>query len=321
MENYYILSDGKLTKHENTIYFENKNGKNYIPIEKVDNIYCYGQVSVTSQVLHLLSKKKILLHFFNYYGYYDGTYYPKTKLLAGDVIIKQAEHYIDTEKRLTLAKKFVEGSAENMKKVLAYYKIKHNINKIEKEINTQHTIPDLLNTEARIRIEYYSYFDKITKQQSFKFEKRTKQPPKNMLNALISFGNSLLYSTTLNELYNTQLNPTIAYLHEPSQRRYSLTLDIAEIFKPIIVDRLIFKLINKEMLTKKHFQKNINYCILTKTGKNKFLQEYDNKIKTTLKHQKLNRNVSYKHLIRLEAYKLEKHILNIQEYKPYKIRW
>ena len=70
MENYYILSDGSLTRHENTIYFENKNGKNYIPIEKVDNIYCYGQVSLTSQVLHLLAKKRILIHFFNYYGYY-----------------------------------------------------------------------------------------------------------------------------------------------------------------------------------------------------------------------------------------------------------
>lgn len=98
MENYYILSDGSLTRHENTIYFENKNGKNYIPIEKVDNIYCYGQVSLTSQVLHLLAKKRILIHFFNYYGYYEGTFYPKTKLLAGNVIIKQAEHYIDTKK-------------------------------------------------------------------------------------------------------------------------------------------------------------------------------------------------------------------------------
>lgn len=321
MENYYILSDGSLTRHENTIYFENKNGKNYIPIEKVDNIYCYGQVSLTSQVLHLLAKKRILIHFFNYYGYYEGTFHPKTKLLAGNVIIKQAEHYIDTKKRLILAKKFVKGSADNMKKVLSYYKLKNKITQIEQEIENQKTIPDLLNTEARIRIEYYSYFDKITKQQSFHFEKRTKQPPKNMINALISFGNSLLYSTTLNELYNTQLNPTISYLHEPLQRRYSLTLDLTEIFKPIIVDRLIFKLINKEMITKKHFKKDVNYCILTKSGKNKFLQEYDKKLKTTLKHRQLNRNVSYKHLIRLEAYKLEKHILDIKEYTPYKIRW
>ena len=241
--------------------------------------------------------------------------------MAGNVIIKQAEHYIDTKKRLILAKKFVKGSADNMKKVLSYYKLKNKITQIEQEIENQKTIPDLLNTEARIRIEYYSYFDKITKQQSFHFKKRTKQPPKNMINALISFGNSLLYSTTLNELYNTQLNPTISYLHEPLQRRYSLTLDLTEIFKPIIVDRLIFKLINKEMITKKHFKKDVNYCILTKSGKNKFLQEYDKKLKTTLKHRQLNRNVSYKHLIRLEAYKLEKHILDIKEYTPYKIRW
>jgi CRISP-associated protein Cas1 len=58
---------------------------------------------------------------------------------------------------------------------------------------------------------------------------------------LISFGNSLLYATTLSEIYRTQLNPTVSFLHEPSARRYSLSLDLSEIFKPIIVDRTIFK--------------------------------------------------------------------------------
>ena len=98
--------------------------------------------------------------------------------MSRKVINKQAEDYFDTKIRIILAKKFVKGSADNMKKVLSYYKLKNKITQIEQEIENQKTIPDLLNTEARIRIEYYSYFDKITKQQSFHFEKRTKQPPK-----------------------------------------------------------------------------------------------------------------------------------------------
>lgn len=321
MEEFYILSDGKLTRHENTIYFENERGKTYIPIEKIYDIYAYGQVSVTSQVLNLLSKYKIPIHFFDYYGHYNGTYQPKQKLLAGDVIIKQAEHHIDNKKRNNLATSIVNGTTENLKKVLKYYKIDNNLATIQEELKQTKNITEIMNVEARLRIEYYSHFDKIVNNDDFKFEKRTKQPPKNRINALISFGNSLLYTTTLNELYNTHLNPTIAYLHEPSQRRYSLTLDLSEIFKPIIIDRLIISMINKGIITRKHFDKNINHCILTETGRKKFLEQYDKKMNTTIKHKELKRNVSYKRLIRLEAYKLEKHVLNIKKYEPFKIWW
>ena len=215
----------------------------------------------------------------------------------------------------------MQGASENMKKVMNYYKIENCINEIQKELKTTKNITEIMNVEARIRIEYYNHFDEILNNNDFKFEKRTKQPPKNRINALISFGNSLLYTTTLNELYNTHLNPTIAYLHEPSQRRYSLTLDLSEIFKPIIIDRLIFSIINKGILTKKHFNKNVNSCILTETGRKRFLEHYDKKINTTIKHKELNRKVSYKRLIRLDAYKLEKHILNIKKYQPFKIWW
>lgn len=321
MEEFYILTDGKLTRHENTIYFENEKGKTYIPIEKIYDIYAYGQVSVTSQVLNILSKYKVPIHFFDYYGHYNGTYQPKQKLLAGDIIIKQAEHYINNTKRKILATTFVNGASENMKQVLKYYKIDNNITELQKELKITKNITEIMNVEARIRIEYYNHFDEIVKDNDFKFEKRTKQPPKNRINALISFGNSLLYTTALNELYNTHLNPTISYLHEPSQRRYSLTLDLTEIFKPIIIDRLIFTVINKGIITKKHFDKNINSCILTETGKRKFLEQYDKKINSTIKHKELGRKVSYKRLIRLDAYKLEKHVLNIKPYEPFKIWW
>lgn len=321
MEQYYILTSGKLTRNENTIYFENKNGKKYLPLEKIYDIYCYGQVSVTSQVLNILSKHRIPIHFFDYYGHYNGTFFPKDKLLAGDVIVKQSEYYLNNNKRLKLAKTFVKGAAENIQTVLKYYKIDNNIINILKELENTKNITEIMNVEARIRIEYYKQFDKILKSDSFKFETRTKQPPKNKVNALISFGNSLLYSTTLNEIYNTHLNPTISYLHEPLQRRYSLTLDLSEIFKPIIIDRLIFSLVNKEIITDKDFDKDINYCMLNEKGKGKFLQQYDKKIKTTIKHEKLDKKVSYRHLIRLDAYKIEKHVLDIQKYEPYKMRW
>ncbi|MEE9962083.1 type I-B CRISPR-associated endonuclease Cas1b [Methanobrevibacter smithii] len=319
-KNYYILSEGILKRKENTIYFVNEKGKKPIPINKVYSIYAYGQITFSSQVMSLLSKNGVPIHFFNYYGFYSGSYYPRETLLSGDLLVKQADYYLNIQKRLELAKLFVEGAANNILKVLAYYKIENNIKETLSELNSTNKITEIMNIEGRIRSEYYSKFDEILP-DDFKMEGRSRQPPKNMINSLISFGNSMMYSTVLTELYNTQLNPTISYLHEPSERRFSLSLDLSEIFKPIFVDRLIFYMVNKRMLSKKDFNEDLNCCLLNDKGRNKFIKEYNKRLEKTIKHKKLKKNVSYQRLIRLEAYKLKKHILGIEKYDSFVSWW
>lgn len=319
-KNYYILSEGILKRKENTLYFVNKKGKKPIPINKIYSIYAYGQITFSSQVMNLLSKNGIPIHFFNYYGFYSGSYYPRETLLSGDLLVKQAEHYLNSVKRLELAKLFVEGASNNILKVLAYYKIESNIKEIVLELKSAKQITEIMNIEGRIRSEYYSKFDEILP-DDFKMEGRSRQPPKNMINSLISFGNSMMYSTVLTELYNTQLNPTISYLHEPLERRFSLSLDLSEIFKPIFVDRLIFYLVNKKMITKKDFNEDLNCCLLNDSGRNNFIKEYNKRLEKTIKHKDLNRKVSYQRLIRLEAYKLKKHLLDVKKYIPFVIWW
>lgn len=319
-KNYYILSEGILKRKENTLYFVNNKGKKPIPINKIYSIYAYGQITFSSQVMSLLAKKGIPIHFFNYYGFYNGSYYPRETLLSGGLLVRQAEYYLNQSKRLELAKLFVEGAANNILKVLSYYKIENDVNEILKELTKTNKITEIMNVEGRIRSEYYSKFDEILPEE-FKMEGRSRQPPKNMINSLISFGNSMMYSTVLTEIYNTQLNPTISYLHEPFERRFSLSLDLSEIFKPIFVDRLIFYLVNKRMITKKDFNQDLNCCLLNDSGRNKFIKEYNKRLEKTIKHKDLNKKVSYQRLIRLEAYKLKKHILGIKKYNPFVIWW
>lgn len=319
-KNYYLLSEGILKRKENTIYFVNEKGSKPLPINKIYSLYAYGQITISSQVINLFAKEGIPIHFFNFYGYYNGSFYPREKLLSGDLVIKQAEHYIEFSKRLKLSKLFVEGAAKNILKVLSYYKIENNIKQTLTELNNAKSIAEVMNVEGRIRAEYYNYFDDILPDE-FKMEGRSRQPPKNMINSLISFGNSMMYSTVLTELYNTQLNPTISYLHEPSERRFSLALDLSEIFKPFIVDRVIFYLVNKKMITKKDFNQDLNCCLLNDKGRATFIKEYNKRLETTIKHKDLGRKVSYQRLIRLEAYKLKKHMLGMETYDPFVIWW
>ena len=124
--------------------------------------------------------------------------------------------------------------------------------------------------EGNIRNEYYHCFNKIIKNPEFEFSIRSRRPPRDNINALISFGNSLLYTTILGEIYQTQLDPRIGYLHSTNERRFTLNLDIAEIFKPIIVDRTIFSLLNKEVLTTSDFETNFNGILLSENGRKKF---------------------------------------------------
>ena len=142
-----------------------------------------------------------------------------------------------------------------------------------------------------------------------------------MINSLISYVNSLIYTKVLTEIYQTQLNPTISYLHEPGERRFSLSLDIAEIFKPLIGDRLIFSLLNKNQITEKSFTKDLNYLHLEKSASQVIASELEKRMSTTIKHKDLGREVSYRYLMRLEVYKLIKHILGEKEYVPFEIWW
>ncbi|MEM4361129.1 MAG: type I-B CRISPR-associated endonuclease Cas1b [Candidatus Anstonellaceae archaeon] len=321
-KNFHIVSSGILERDENTIYFINKDGKKILPIDKIYQLYVHGPLTITSGAIHYFSQKGIPIHFFNYYGFYDGSFYPREKLISGDLLVRQVEHYLESSKRMFLAQKFVYGSIHNMRKTIIEYEKEKNeiLFGLANEVENTKDINELMNLEARSKIEYYECFDKILCGE-MKYEKRTRQPPENEINAMISFGNSLLYSTVLGEIYNTQLNPTISYLHEPGERRFSLCLDLSEIFKPLIVDRLIFYLVNKKIIQKEDFKRELNGILFTENGKKKFISYYEEKLQTTIKHRTLKRKVSYQRLIRLEAYKLIKHLVGLKSYEPFIIWW
>ena len=131
------------------------------------------------------------------------------------------------------------------------------------------------------------------------------------------FVNTLIYTKVLGEIYHTQLNPTISYLHEPGARRFSLSLDIAEVFKPLIGDRLIFSLLNRNQITEDSFTKELNFLHLKKDA----VSELEKRLKKTVMHKELGRQVSYQYLLRLECYKLIKHLIGEKEYEGFRIWW
>ena len=325
----YIFSDGEIKRKGNTLYFETEEGKKYVPVENTSELFIFGEVTINKRLLEFLTENEIIMHFFNYYGYYIGSFYPREHLNSGYMILKQAEYYLDNNKRIVLARKFVRGAVENIGKVLSYYNTRgkplnekiEKIDEISKSIEKCDNIDALMAIEGNIREQYYNAFDQILDNEHFIFEARSKRPPKNRLNALISFANSIIYTVCLSEIYHTHLDPRIGFLHSTNMRRFTLNLDVAEIFKPIIADRVIFSLVNKGMIDKEHFEQKLDGIVLNEKGKKIVIQQLDEKLRDTIQHKRLGRHVSYRQLIRLELYKIQKHLIGEEEYQPFVMWW
>ena len=328
-QSFYVYNNGDLKRKDNTLRFTSYDGeKRDIPIERISGIYVMSETSFNTTFLSYISQYGIPIHFFNYYNFYTGSFYPKQSNLAGQLLVNQVQHYTEYDKRLLIAKKFIQAAADNIYRNLRYYNGRDkNVSDYMKDIDSLRTglagvksIQELMGIEGNIRKKYYAAWSVIINQE-IEFDKRVMHPPDNMINSLISFVNSLVYTRTLSEIYHTQLNPTISYLHEPGIRRYSLCLDISEVFKPLIGDRLIFSLLNRKQITEKSFTKELNYLHLKKDASKLIVSEFEKKMKQTIMHKELGRQVSYQYLIRLEAYKLIKHLIGEKEYEGFRIWW
>ena len=326
----YIFTNGTLKRKDNSlVYITEEDDKKYIPVENVKEILIFGETDINKKLLTFISQKEIILSYFNYYGYYMGSFYPREHYNSGFMTLKQATKYNQESERLKIARKFVEGAALNSLKNLKYYNnrgrsLSKNITKIKKRIDkleNQNDTEELMAVEGSIKKIYYKCFNKIINDSDFHFASRNRRPPKDRINALISFSNSLIYTTVLGQIYHTHLDPRIGYLHTTNNRRFSLNLDVAEIFKPVVGDRIIFKLINKNQISKEDFVKEEKGIMLNEDGRKKYLQKLQDRLAQTIKHNNLKKKISYKRLIRVELYKLEKHLIDEEKYQPFVMEW
>ncbi len=324
----YIFSMGELKRKDNSIAFSNEKGNFYIPIQDTRELYCMNEVSFNTKFLDFIAKAGITLHLFNYHSNYSGTFYPRQSLASGDLTIKQSLCFI--QRRLYVAKSIVRGIALNIHEVLYHY-FRHGKNELkpyldwlkndvdvhlQKDLN----IEQILFIEGQIWSRFYDSF-KLFLPEDFVLNKRVKRPPDNPINALISFGNTLLYAKTISSIYETHLNQTISFLHSPREGRFSLSLDLSEVFKPIIVFKTIFDLVGRKKLqVTKHFDKSLNYALLNEEGKKIFIDAYEIRLNETFMHAKLKRKVSFKHCIKLDGYKLIKYIIEDKDFYPFNLK-
>ena len=202
---FYLFNPGVLERKDNTLKFTpcaddgdmpDVNAQSrYLPVEDISEFYVFGSLRANSALFNFLGQKDIAVHFFDYYENYTGSFMPRDSLLSGKMLLAQTANYQNQKKRMVIARKFIEGAAYNMVKNLQYYNRRGKdmediidlMNKLAGQIAEAQTTEELMGVEGQIRQYYYEAFNLII--NDFEMGNRTKQPPQNEVNALISFGN------------------------------------------------------------------------------------------------------------------------------------
>ena len=219
------------------------------------------------------------------------------------------------------------SSLKNCLALLKYYNKKQfplldNIIEIEsiiKECNNK-SVTELLLLEAQAKKIYFNSFDIILEKEKYHFIKRTKNPPQNEINALLSYGYSLLYANYISVIDRSRLYSQISFVHSLTKCSESLQFDLADILKPVLIDRLVLSLCRHKLLKDEYFDYKSDRCYLNKEGVKFFVEKYENYLLKTIKIN--NRYYSYRNLISREVHLLSNYIANeSNDYKPYIMKW
>ncbi len=327
--NYHIVNDGILTKKDFSLLFENEEGgKFYLPIETMDSLSVYSGVSFSSNFFKFASSEGLLIDVIDRSGEHLGSFIPDQ--LKGDYKVEMAQiKLINDEKRhLKMARKLQNANIFNLRAVLRYYERRGHNSELQEtigfmtdildKVKTVSALDNILMYEAQARQRYYACFNLILSNEEFLFSKRTRRPPQDPLNAMISFGNMLLYTRIANEIYRSSLDIRFGILHNSVNRAESLNLDLADLFKPVLVDRTIFTLINRKMLdASKDFRSMDGGGVyLSENGKKIFIRELERKLFQKIKVG--NEVKTYEQLLKNEVRNLSLYFRTGRDYKPYR---
>lgn len=323
MDTVYLLRGTEIKRDQNTLVVVTEDHKKRrLPVETLRHMVVLGATRLNSEVATFLGKHGVRLSFLDYYGNFSSTLEPARHHHSGSVHLAQAKLILNDTQRHSMASRILEAGARNMLRNLKYYAYRGNhdldesIHELEQQLKhvKADTIEGLMGQEGKFRQAYYAAWSKIN--PALAIAKRTRRPPADRINALISFCNGLIYSACAQSIAQTHMDPTLSFIHAPTQARNSLALDLAEVFKPLIADRMIFTMINKGMLDDGCYQEEEAICLLSRMGRERVLNEFRDR----MDNARIDGAIGWRRILLKEAFAIESHVLELSEYEPFVVR-
>jgi len=315
-----------------------------VPLMKVVQVVVYGDSTITSPALRALLENRVEVCFLSYHGRFCGRLSPefsKNSLIR----IEQHRAHNDAGRCLELARQFVLGKLGNMRTLLMRYSRKLQDDMLTKTVETLQgilnqvkavqdngVVPDpsqpqagtpmgtLLGLEGAGAAFYFSAFGKLLK-QDLGFQGRRKRPPTDPVNALLSYGYTLLMHNLMSAINIVGLDPYVGYLHSSQYGKPALALDLMEEFRPVIVDSVVLTLVNNSILKAGDFKEELGIYRLTDGGRRTFLTKFEERLNTEIQHPVFGYKATYRRCLELQVRLLAKSLTGeIDTYAPFVVR-
>ncbi len=325
----YLSRDG-----ENVLISVEHEKKMRIPIHNLDGIVCFGPVMCTPGLLGLCGKRNVSVSFLNFYGRFMARVQGP---VSGNVLLRREQFRLadnpdfckDISEVLTSAKIIncrnvllramrdypEEEFSETIRKTCA------NLKRIIPRLNTAGDTEAVRGCEGQAANLYFAVFDNLIRKQKedFYFKNRSRRPPLDNVNALISFIYTLLVHDIVSALESVGLDPAVGFFHKDRPGRPSLALDLMEELRPVFADRLALSLINRSQLSAKDFRKTESGAVMmTDKGRKTILVAYQNRKKDKISHTFLEEKIEIGLLPFAQAMLLARYIRgDIDGYPPF----
>jgi CRISP-associated protein Cas1 len=317
-----------------------------VPLIKVTQAVIFGDATLTSPAMAALLEQKVDICFCSHYGRFRGRLAPP---MGKNSLIRLEQHraHNDPTRAFGLAKGFVYGKLANMRTLLmranrkrddveiahAADSIKGVMGEVEElEWDADAPPPDpsdpqagtaygsLLGLEGAGTAFYFGVFSKLLKDE-WGFERRTKRPPRDPVNALLSFGYVLLTNQTASAVSIVGLDPYVGFLHSSQFGKPALALDVVEPFRCVVVDSVVLTLLNNRMLAKDDFEEKFGAWRLSDAGRRTFLTKFEERLNTEITHPIFGYRAIYRRCLELEVRLVAKRLTGeVEQFEPFTVR-
>ncbi len=304
-----------------------------VAVIQVSQVILFGNVQVTTQALQLLLDAGVEVVLLSTHGRFYG------RLVGGptghgSLRMAQMLRARDPEWALHTAQRCVRGKIQNGKVFLQRYARRAAepaaldsaiaaIEAMRERVARTTTIPSLLGVEGQASAAYFGVWKALLK-PPWRFDKRVRRPPTDPVNIMLSFGYTLLVQNVLTAVLTTGMEPYVGFLHQVGYNKPSLALDLAEEFRPMVVDSVVMRCCNNDLLDPGHFVAGDDEypLVMTPEGRKIFIRELETRFTQEFKHPETQESVSYRRLFLLQAYRMAAAIgeVNAEPYRPFLIR-
>lgn len=273
------------------------------PTEKVDTINVFGGVNFSTPFVARANEHGIVLNYFNQNGSYRGSFVPERNTIAE---VRRAQYALSDETELAIARAMIGAKIRNARTLLARKGVHGTdaLATLREEVKAVTNKDALRGVEGEAAERYFSRLDE-TLIDGWTFETRSKRPPEDHINSLLSLTYVMMKNEVLSALRCYNLDPFLGVLHADRHGRPSLALDLQEEFRPLFCDAFVMRLVNRRTITHDQFRENNH---LTDDAFQVYLDKFDDYMTEELTHPYFDYQVSRRKAIRQQAILLRKTI-------------